>query len=91
MGTRSTRVFRAYTSTGLTRYGRAITYIRMSKGLCICGGHGLVQLVCALLVSIQYGGCPLRLEALRTLMKSTPEIFNTDQGSQYTSMAFTGN
>jgi len=26
----------------------------------------------------------------RVLMRATPEIFNTDQGSQYTSKAFTG-
>ena len=54
--------------------------------------HRLVQPVCALLEAVQYtldaGFCVEALE--EALTKGKPDIFNTDQGSQFTSEAFTG-
>ena len=66
--------------------------------------HRLVQPVCALLEAVQYtldaGFCVEALEEALTkgkvealeeaLTKGKPDIFNTDQGSQFTSEAFTG-
>ena len=53
------------------------------------GHHGLVQPLCAGLAPVQHPGC--RVEALEeALSKGRPEIFNTDQGSQFTGEAFTG-
>ena len=55
------------------------------------GDNGLVQPVCAGLETIQYVGhtvLPGRLGG--ALAISQPEIFNSDQGSQFTSNEFTG-
>ena len=40
---------------------------------------------------IKYDGCPVFTEVLEEALKhGKPDIFNTDQGSQYTSNEFTG-
>lgn len=69
-----------------------ITYIRMSKGFvyltAVMDWYSRYVLSWSLSNTMDVHFC---LEALqKALMKSTPEIFNTDQGSQYTSTAFTG-
>lgn len=58
--------------------------------LALSGGHhGLVQSVCARLgdVALETGFCLAALE--KACVASTPGIFNTDQGTQFTSAAFT--
>ena len=70
-----------------------ITYIPMARGFLVPGGHhGLVQPVCAVLAVIQYPGCRLlcRGSEEKHSGKGRPEIFNTDQGSQFTGEEFTG-
>ncbi len=69
-----------------------ITYIRMSRGFvyltAIMDRYSRYVLSWLISNTMDVHFC---LEALReVLMKSKPEIFNTDQGSQYTSIAFTG-
>ena len=58
--------------------------------ICLSGGHhGLVQPLCSGLGDLNYPG-PFCLSALeQALDLSKPEIFNTDQGSQFTSLEFT--
>ena len=57
-----------------------------------CGRHGLVFPLCVLAwevsITIEKGFCLSALD--RALIFSNPEIFNTDQGSQFTSTDFTG-
>jgi hypothetical protein len=55
------------------------------------GGQGLAQPQGALLAAVQYPGSDFCIEALQEAFGryGTPEIFNTDQGSQFTSNGFT--
>lgn len=68
-----------------------ITYIRMAQGfaylVAIMDWHSRFVLSWALSVSMELDFC---LEALeRALRRGRPEIFNSDQGSQFTSEKFT--
>ena len=57
------------------------------------GDHGLGQPACAGLASVEHPGCGLLHRRARRGAGPpwpTPEIFNTDQGSQFTGFAFTG-
>ena len=69
-----------------------ITYIRMSKGfvylVSIIDWYSRYVLAWELSNTLEVGFC---LEALQEALKiSRPEIFNSDQGSQFTSKEFTG-
>ena len=69
-----------------------ITYIPMARGflylVAIMDWHSRYVLAWRLSNTMEVGFC---LEALEeALSKGRPEIFNTDQGSQFTSDAFTG-
>ena len=69
-----------------------ITYIRMQKGFiyltAIIDWYSRYVLDWEISVTMESEFCCATLS--RVLMRATPEIFNTDQGSQYTSKAFTG-
>ena len=60
-------------------------------GIPVPGGHHrLVQPVCALMEAFQYPDAGFCVEALEeALRKGKPDIFNTDQGAQFTGEAFT--
>jgi putative transposase len=69
-----------------------ITYIRLRSGFvylaAVLDWHSRYVLSWALSNSLEVGFC---LEVLETaLARGQPEIFNTDQGAQFTSPAFTG-
>jgi putative transposase len=69
-----------------------ITYIRMAQGFCylvaVMDWHSRFVLSWALSLTMELDFC---LEALSSaLRKALPEIFNSDQGSQFTSEKFTG-
>ena len=69
-----------------------ITYIRMRQGFCYVVAdmdwHSRFVLSWALSLTMELDFC---LEALSSaLRKALPEIFNSDQGSQFTSEKFTG-
>ena len=54
------------------------------------GGDGLVQALCPVLGGVDHHGRELCLEALdQALEVARPDIFNTDQGAQFTSHDFT--
>lgn len=69
-----------------------ITYVRMKKGFiyltAIIDWYSRYVLDWEISVTMESEFCCATLS--RVLMRATPEIFNTDQGSQYTSKAFTG-
>jgi putative transposase len=69
-----------------------ITYIRMAQGFCylvaVMDWHSRFVLSWSLSVTMEMDFC---LEALTgALRRARPEIFNSDQGSQFTSERFTG-
>lgn len=69
-----------------------ITYIRMEKGFvylaAVIDWHSRYVLSWSVSISLEAEFC---IEALKAaLAKGKPEIFNTDQGSQFTSEGFTG-
>ena len=68
-----------------------ITYIPMARGfLYLVTINGLVQPLCDLLAPLKHPGADFCVEALEeALRRGQPDIFNTDQGSQFTSEAFT--
>ena len=55
------------------------------------GGDGLGHPPGALLQVLQHPQCPLLTDTLTDALEryGRPEIFNTDQGSQFTSLGFT--
>ena len=54
------------------------------------GGDGLAHSFCVVLAAVEHVGGHFCIEALEdSLAISTPEIFNTDQGCQFTSRKFT--
>jgi len=69
-----------------------ITYIRLRHGfvylMAILDWFSRYVLSWELSTSLETEFCLTALE--RALQQSTPEIFNSDQGSQFTSLAFTG-
>ena len=69
-----------------------ITYIRLRSGFvylaAVLDWHSRYVLSWALSNSLEVGFCLEVLEA--ALARGQPEIFNTDQGAQFTSPAFTG-
>jgi putative transposase len=69
-----------------------ITYIRLRRGFAylaaVLDWHSRYVLSWALSNSLEGGFCLEVLEA--ALARGRPEIFNTDQGAQFTSPAFTG-
>lgn len=69
-----------------------ITYIRLRGGfvylMAVLDWFSRFVIAWELSVSLDAGFCVSGLE--RALAQGTPEIFNTDQGSQFTSEAFTG-
>jgi putative transposase len=69
-----------------------ITYIRLRSGCvylaAVLDWHSRYVLSWALSNSLEVGFCLAVLEA--ALTRGRPEIFNTDQGAQFTSPAFTG-
>jgi putative transposase len=69
-----------------------ITYIRLRGGFAylaaVLDWHSRYVLSWALSNSLEVGFCLAVLEA--ALARGRPEIFNTDQGAQFTSPAFTG-
>ena len=69
-----------------------ITYLPIARGfLYLVAIYGLVQPLCPSLASVQHPGCRLLYRGIGgALSKAKPETFNTDQGSQFTSEAFTG-
>lgn len=73
-------------------WGVDITYVPMAKGflylVAVLDWHSRMVLAWQLSNSLEVGFC---LEALaEALAKGTPEIFNSDQGAQFTSEAFVG-
>ena len=69
-----------------------ITYIRLTRGFCylvaVMDWHSRFVLAWSVSVTMELEFC---LEALaRALRRARPEIFNSDQGSQFTSERFTG-
>jgi putative transposase len=68
-----------------------ITYIRLSQGfvylIAIMDWFSRYVLSWELSITLEAEFCISALE--RALLMATPEIFNTDQGSQFTSVAFT--
>ncbi len=69
-----------------------ITYIPLARGWCylvaIIDWHSRTVLAWRLSANMESGFC---VDALQdALTQGTPDIFNTDQGSQFTSDAFTG-
>ncbi len=69
-----------------------ITYIRMAKGFvylsAILDWHSRYVLSWEISVSLDVDFCISALD--RALLISSPDIFNSDQGSQFTSLSFTG-
>ena len=69
-----------------------ITYIRLQRGyvylVAIMDWYSRYVLSWQLSTTMEADFCVEALE--RALRLSTPELFNTDQGSQFTSLAFTG-
>lgn len=69
-----------------------ITYIRMAKGfiylVAVMDWYSRYVLSWEISLSLEKDFCITALE--RALRYGRPEIFNTDQGSQFTSLAFTG-
>jgi putative transposase len=69
-----------------------ITYIRLARGfiylVAILDWYSRYVLAWEVSVSLDTSFCLSALE--RALRRATPEIFNTDQGSQFTSQEFTG-
>ncbi|EQD66067.1 transposase, partial [mine drainage metagenome] len=69
-----------------------ITYVRMKKGfiylIAIIDWYSRYVLDWEISVTMESEFCCATLS--RVLIRTTREIFNTDQGSQYTSKAFTG-
>jgi len=69
-----------------------ITYIRLRRGflylVAVLDWYSRYVLSWALSSSLEAGFCLLALE--EALANGRPEIFNTDQGTQFTSEAFTG-
>lgn len=69
-----------------------ITYVRLSKGfvylVAIIDWFSRYVLSWELSVSLDTSFCISALE--KALLKERPEIFNSDQGSQFTSLEFTG-
>jgi putative transposase len=69
-----------------------ITYIRMSRGFlylaAILDWHSRFVLAWEVSLSLETAFCLTALD--RALGRSRPEIFNTDQGAQFTSTEFTG-
>jgi putative transposase len=69
-----------------------ITYIRLEKGFvylaAVIDWHSRYVLSWAVSISLEAEFCVDALKA--ALVKGKPEVFNTDQGSQFTSEAFTG-
>ena len=70
-----------------------ITYIPVQGGVPVLGGdHGLGQPAGAGVAAVQHVGHPVLRRGTggsRWRCTGHPEIFNTDQGSQFTSIAFT--
>ena len=69
-----------------------ITYIRLHSGfvylVAVMDGYSRYVLSWALSITMEVGFC---LEALNdALSRAQPEVFNSDQGAQFTSMDFTG-
>lgn len=68
-----------------------ITYIRLARGWCylvaIIDWHSRYVLAWRLSATMESGFCVAALE--EALTQGTPEIHNTDQGTQFTSEAFT--
>jgi len=69
-----------------------ITYIRLRKGFCylvaVMDWYSRYVVSWRLSATMESGFCVEALEA--ALLHGTPDIFNSDQGSQFTSQAFTG-
>jgi putative transposase len=69
-----------------------ITYIRLERGfaylVAMLDWYSRYVLSWELSISLDSGFCVSALE--KALSSAQPEIFNTDQGSQFTSVAFTG-
>jgi putative transposase len=69
-----------------------ITYIRLRRGfaylVAIMDWYSRYVLAWELSLTLEADFCLIALE--RALSRAIPEIFNTDQGSQFTSEAFTG-
>lgn len=69
-----------------------ITYIRLRRGfaylVAVLDWYSRYVLAWELSATLESGFCMVALE--RALRAGTPEVFNTDQGSQFTSAAFTG-
>ena len=69
-----------------------ITYIRLTKGfvylVAVLDWYSRYALSWRISANMDTGFCLEALEA--ALAQGTPDIFNTDQGSQFTSAAFTG-
>jgi len=73
-------------------WGMDITYIRMSRGfvylVAVMDWYSRYVLSWEISITLEKGFC---LEALKKALEiAVPEIFNTDQGSQFTSDEFTG-
>jgi len=68
-----------------------ITYVRLHHGYAylaaVMDWYSRYVLSWELSMSLESGFCVMALES--AMARSKPEIFNSDQGSQYTSMAFT--
>jgi putative transposase len=68
-----------------------ITYIRLRKGFCylvaVLDWYSRYVVSWRLSATMESGFCVEALEA--ALMQGTPDIFNSDQGSQFTASAFT--
>ena len=62
-----------------------------AAGVDVSRGHsGLVQPLCGVLAALEYDGCGVLRDGLEeALAHGRPEIFNTDQGAQFTALAFT--
>ena len=69
-----------------------ITYIRLAGGfvylMAIMDWHSRYVISWELSISLETTFCLIALE--RALQNATPDIFNSDQGCQFTSLAFTG-
>jgi putative transposase len=72
-------------------WGADITYVRMRRGfvylVAILDWHSRFVVAWGLSLTLETGFCVETLE--RALRGSQPGVFNTDQGSQFTSAAFT--
>jgi len=69
-----------------------ITYVRLAKGfiylIAVIDWHSRYVLSWEISTTMEVDFCSAALE--RALAQGKPEIFNTDQGSQFTSLEFTG-